>query len=67
MLVLGINASNQFLPRHSPLSGGFFFFAAPDFPLTVAVKGETILSPCYQAKTDAKQTKQKTPLVSSEP
>ena len=31
----------------------FFFFAAPDCPLTVAVKGETILSPCYQAKIDA--------------
>ena len=67
MLVLGINTSNQFRSRHSPLSGGIFLFSAPDFPLTVAVKGETILPPCYQAKTDAKQTKQKTPLVSSEP
>ena len=26
-------------------------------------EGETILFPCYQAKTDANQTKQKTPLV----
>ena len=68
MLVLGINTSNQFLSRHSPLSGGIFsLFSAPECTLAVAVEGETILFPCYQAKTDANQTKQKTPLVSPKP
>jgi len=50
------------LPVHADV-----LFSAPECTLTVAVEGETILFPCYQAKIDAKQTKQKTPLVSSEP
>lgn len=44
-----------------------FLFSAPDFPLTVAVEGETILLLFSQAKTDANQTKQKTPHVIPKP
>ena len=45
----------------------FSLFSAPECTLAVAVEGEMILFPCYQAKTDANQTKQKTPIVSPKP